>query len=145
MVRWQGQVPIRPVAFALTGESEEDLMRALLQEFRELFKAPCGMPPKQRYDHRIHLVAGTDAVPVRPYQYPQLQKDELKRQCVEMLQHGIIRITTSQFSSPVLLVKKQDAPSSATTVALPSYALARLMVVSIIWGTCRPMSILSSS
>jgi hypothetical protein len=43
-----------------------------------------------------------------PYRYPQLQKDELKRQCEEMLQQGTIRASTSPFSAPVLLVKKSD-------------------------------------
>jgi hypothetical protein len=45
---------------------------------------------------------------VRPYQYPQLQKDELERQVVVMLTQGIIRISTSMFSAPVLLVRKAD-------------------------------------
>jgi hypothetical protein len=34
-------------------------------------------------------------------------KDELERQCKEMLQHGIIRPSSSAFSSPIL-VKKHD-------------------------------------
>jgi hypothetical protein len=47
-------------------------------------------------------------VAVRPYRYPQLQKDELERQCAEMLAQGIIRPSTSPFSAPVLLVRKAD-------------------------------------
>ena len=51
----------------------------------------------------------TAPVAVRPYRYPQLQKDELETQCAAMLQQGIIRPSTSAFSAPVLLVKKPDA------------------------------------
>jgi hypothetical protein len=47
-------------------------------------------------------------VAIRPYRYPQLLKDEVERQCADMLAQGIIRPSTSPFSSPVLLVKKVD-------------------------------------
>jgi hypothetical protein len=47
-------------------------------------------------------------VAVRPYRYPQLQKDELERQVVVMLAQGIIWISTSLFSTLVLLVHKAD-------------------------------------
>jgi hypothetical protein len=66
------------------------------------------LPPARPYDHRIHLLPGTAPVAVRPYRYPHLQKDELERQCAEMLGQGIIRPSTSPFSAPVLLVRKTD-------------------------------------
>jgi hypothetical protein len=47
-------------------------------------------------------------VVVRPYHYPQLLKDEVERQCGEMLHQGIIHESASAFSSLVLLVKKAD-------------------------------------
>jgi len=47
-------------------------------------------------------------VAVRPYRYPAAHKDELERQCDAMLTQGIIRRSTSAFSSPVLLVRKPD-------------------------------------
>jgi hypothetical protein len=51
---------------------------------------------------------GKPPVAVRPYRYPALHKDELERQCAAMLDQGIIRRSSSAFSSPVLLVKKTD-------------------------------------
>jgi hypothetical protein len=47
-------------------------------------------------------------VAVRPYRYPALHKDELERQCAAMLDQGIIRRSSSTFSSLVLLVKKAN-------------------------------------
>jgi hypothetical protein len=54
------------------------------------------------------MLPDTAPVAVRPYRYPQLQKDELERQVALMLAAGIIRISTSPFSAPVLLVRKSD-------------------------------------
>ncbi|WVZ92756.1 hypothetical protein U9M48_038799 [Paspalum notatum var. saurae] len=51
---------------------------------------------------------GAVPVAIRPFRYPATQKDELERQCWDMLARGIIRRSTSAFSSPVLLVKKFD-------------------------------------
>ena len=83
-------------------------MEALLTSFSHLFRDPQGLPPQRRYDHRIHLKDPSKPTTVRPYRYPHLQKAELEKQCQDMLAQGIIRYNTSPFSSPVLLVKKQD-------------------------------------
>jgi hypothetical protein len=51
---------------------------------------------------------GTSPIAVRPYRYPQLLKDEVGRQCTDMLAQGVIRPSTSPFTAPILLVKKSD-------------------------------------
>lgn len=58
--------------------------------------------------HKIILSIGTDPVVVHPYRYPQAQKDEIERQCAEMLAKEVIRPSTSPFSAPVLLVHESD-------------------------------------
>jgi hypothetical protein len=88
--------------------TEPALLECLLESYADVFSAPTGLPPARACDHRIHLKPSTDPVAVCPYRYPQLQKDELEKQCEEMLQQGTIRASTSPFSAPVLLVKKQD-------------------------------------
>uniref|UniRef100_A0A8I6YET5 Reverse transcriptase n=1 Tax=Hordeum vulgare subsp. vulgare TaxID=112509 RepID=A0A8I6YET5_HORVV len=84
------------------------LLADLLQQHNDIFDEPQGLPPVRPCDHRIHLLPDTAPVAVRPYRYPQLQKDELERQVAVMLAQGIIRISTSPFSAPVLLVRKSD-------------------------------------
>ena len=85
-----------------------DLLTALLAEFADLFAEPKGLPPAHAFDHRIHLLPRTPPVAVRPYLYAQLLKDEIEAQCQAMLAQGIIRQSTSAFSSLVLLVRKCD-------------------------------------
>jgi hypothetical protein len=68
----------------------DNLLQLLMAEFADLFAIPEGLPPRRALDHRIHLLPNTPPVAVRPYRYPQLLKDEIERQCADMLQHGII-------------------------------------------------------
>lgn len=46
---------------------------------------------------------------VRPYQYPYFQKTKIEKLVNGMLHEGIIRPSTNPFSSPVILVKKNDS------------------------------------
>ena len=95
-------------AMGAAAATTEDLIAVLLSEFADIFTEPRGLPPPRRHDHRIHLLPDTVPVAVHPYRYSQLLKDELEKQCADMLAQGIIRPSTSPFSSPVLLVKKAD-------------------------------------
>jgi hypothetical protein len=80
----------------------------LLREFQHLLDEPEGIPPSRIFDHRIPLKEGHASVNVRPYRYAHCQKHEIERQVTEMLNTGLIRPSTSPFSSPILLVKKKD-------------------------------------
>ena len=85
-----------------------DLLDLLLDELADVFAAPVGLPPPRARDHFIHLLPGTPPVAVHPYRYPQLQKDELERQCGAMEEQGLIQHSSLAFSVSVLLVKKSD-------------------------------------
>ncbi|PRQ22490.1 putative nucleotidyltransferase, Ribonuclease H [Rosa chinensis] len=80
----------------------------LLSLFDDLFQPPTRLPPKRAIDHRITLLPNSGPVNVRPYRYAHSQKDELEAQVQEMLQAGLIRPSSSPYSSPVLLVKKKE-------------------------------------
>jgi hypothetical protein len=73
-----------------------------------VFAELMGLPLQRARDHAIVVKPGSTPVAVHPYRYPVAHKDELERQCTAMLDQGIVRRNDSTFSSPVLLVKKQD-------------------------------------
>jgi predicted aspartyl protease len=106
MVLWRGlPTGASPAAHVAT---TRDLLDDLLTEFADVFATPSGLPPPRHQDHRITLLPDTAPVAVRPYRYSARHKDELERQCRDMEAQGIIRRSSSAFSSPVLLVKKAD-------------------------------------
>lgn len=81
---------------------------ALLHKFAVVFSAPVELPPVRSCDHSIPLVAGAQPVNIRPYRYPPSLKDEIEKQVSDMMQQGLIRPSSSSFSSSVLLVRKKD-------------------------------------
>lgn len=78
----------------------------MIEEFSELFQEPS--QPQSSQDHYIHLKLGSQPVLVRPYRYPQFKKGEIERLVKDMIKQGLIRNSTSPYSSPVFLVKKKD-------------------------------------
>jgi len=114
MAFWRGRRRVRwaglgaPSVRRLATAGFQDLLQLLLDAFSDLFEPPTTLPPSRSFDHCIHLLPGTSPVAVRPYRYPQLLKDEIEQQCTDMLRQGIIRPSTSAFSSPMLLVRKKD-------------------------------------
>jgi hypothetical protein len=81
---------------------------SLLEEFQELFAEPQGLPPVRQFDHAIPLLPGAKPVNLRPYRFNPAQKDEVEKQVAQMLAQGIIRVSTSPYASPVILVLKKD-------------------------------------
>nr|GMD81062.1 uncharacterized protein LOC109178468 [Ipomoea batatas] len=82
-VTWQGD-QVSPGQFLHAIQPHVNVSNALehlLTDFSDLFQEPTALPPKRQCDHRITLVTGADPVAVRPYRYPQAQKDEIERQC----------------------------------------------------------------
>ncbi|XP_035544590.1 uncharacterized protein LOC118347985 [Juglans regia] len=83
-------------------------VQQLLQQYKEVFNEPTGLPPNRSHDHKINLKQDISAISVRPYRYPFYQKPEIEKIVKELLNSGVIRPSQSPFSSPVLLVRKSD-------------------------------------
>ncbi|XP_071924950.1 uncharacterized protein [Coffea arabica] len=80
----------------------------VLDQYKDVFEEPKGMPPTRSHDHQIVLKEGARPFQVRPYRCPYVQKSEIEKLVKEMLELGIIQPSSSPFASPVLLVKKKD-------------------------------------
>jgi hypothetical protein len=93
---------------AQPAETLPEPVEQLLQEFEVLFLEPTQLPPPHQFDHAIPLLPGAKPVNLRPYRFNPAQKDEVERQIKQMLEQGIIRVSTSPYSSPVILVLKKD-------------------------------------
>ena len=83
-------------------------LQQLLKDYEEIFQEPTKLQTSRGIDHCIPLKEGTEHVNVRPYRYTYFQKAEIDKQVEEMLRSGLIRSSTSPFSSPVLLVTKKN-------------------------------------
>ncbi|XP_077236504.1 uncharacterized protein LOC143878006 [Tasmannia lanceolata] len=83
-------------------------LQQLMEKVIEAFEEPNGLPPPHLHDHKIPLLPGSGPVIVKPYQYPHYPKMEIERLVAKMLATGVIRPSNSPYSSPVILVKKQD-------------------------------------
>ncbi|XP_063950432.1 uncharacterized protein LOC135152943 [Daucus carota subsp. sativus] len=83
-------------------------LQPVVQLHSRVFDTPVGLPPSRGHEHAINMKEGSSPVSMRPYRYPYCQKDEIERLIAEMLAAGIIKPSTSPYSSPVLLVKKKD-------------------------------------
>ncbi|XP_031257652.1 uncharacterized protein LOC116115659 [Pistacia vera] len=93
------------------GESqvEEDSgILPVLVRYQSVFSSLPGLPPPRTQDHSINLLPGSQTPNIRPYRYPYYQKNEIEKLVSEMLAAGIIKPNLNPFSSPVLLVKKED-------------------------------------
>lgn len=85
-----------------------DCIVQVINSYTDIFDAPTQLPPKRTQDHHIPLMTDSKPVNSHPYRCPLAHREEIEKLTREMLEAGIIRASTSPFSSPVLLVRKKD-------------------------------------
>ncbi|XP_074347938.1 uncharacterized protein LOC141686775 [Apium graveolens] len=77
-------------------------LETTVRQFETVFQGPIGLPPKRGHKHAITLKQGSNLVGIRLYQYPQCHKNEIERLIQVMLAAGLIKPSSSAFSSPPL-------------------------------------------
>jgi len=86
---------------------KQSKLRRLINSFKKVFRAklPEKLPPNRTFDHAIPT--GTEA-PVNnpPFRLSELQLQEQRKQIKELLEKGLIRLSESEWGSPVLFVPK---------------------------------------
>jgi hypothetical protein len=93
---------------ARTEEITPAEIQSVIAQFSEVFEEPTGLPPRRACEHKIPLIQGARPVNTRAYRHKPELKSEIDKQVQELLEAGIIQRSTSQFSSPAILVKKKD-------------------------------------
>jgi hypothetical protein len=84
-------------------------LQAILSKHQTVFSTPQGLPPSRGvHDHSIPLVPGSLNPNIRPYRHPFAQKNEIEKMVQELLTAGVIRPSTSPYSSPVVMVLKRE-------------------------------------
>ncbi|GKE35616.1 hypothetical protein Tco_1454938 [Tanacetum coccineum] len=81
-------------AEATTTETSFDI-GGLLVKYEDVFNLPSVLPPSRDHEHSIVLKDGTMPISVRPYHYPHIQKNEIKKLVKEMLATGVIQPSLS--------------------------------------------------
>jgi hypothetical protein len=84
-------------------------LQALLSKHQTVFSTPQGLLPSRGvHDHSIPLVLGSLPPNIRPYRHPFAQKNEIEKMVQELLIVGVIRPSTSPYSSLVVMVLKKE-------------------------------------
>jgi hypothetical protein len=101
-------------------------LQSILSKHQVVFSTPQGLPPSRAlHDHFIPLVPGSLPPNIRPYRHPFSQKNEIEKMVQELLNVGVIRPSTSPYSSPVVIVLKKEGSWS---MCPDFYALNKLTI-----------------
>jgi hypothetical protein len=91
------------------GSTERDVLMPVIMEYMDLFQYErSGLLPCTSQGY--HEIKTGDALPIKktPYKVPFALRDEMRKQLDEMLQRGVITPAFSEWTTPVILIRKKS-------------------------------------
>ena len=84
---------------------QRDQLQKMLKEFPERITKESGKMTKDK-----HRILTNDQRPIRqrPYRIPLALREEFTKELKELLEAGIVEESSSEWSSPMVIVKKKD-------------------------------------
>ena len=82
-------------------------LKKLIDDYEDVFSKNDGDLGKAEFIHRIELNSDTP-IKSRAYRIPYVQKAVVEEEIAKMLKIGVIQRSNSDWSSPIVLVKKKD-------------------------------------
>jgi hypothetical protein len=99
---------LHAIQAAETPSVPQDL-QSILSKHQVVFSTPQGLPPSCGvHDHSILLVPRSLPPNICPYCHPFSKKNEIEKMVHELLNAGVIRPSTSPYSSPLVMVLKKE-------------------------------------
>ena len=83
-------------------------MEKVVEEYRDIFASPIGVPLHYQVKHSIDLTLGAPLPNGLIYRCSVLDNDEIKRKIQELLQKGHIKPSSPPCGSLILLAQKKD-------------------------------------
>ncbi len=89
------------------GEQFDQQLKHLITEFADITEEPQGLPPHRGYlDHKVKLTGYPPRQ--RRNRLSLLKYKELKRQCTKLFKEGNVRVSSSPYAAPIVMVRKSD-------------------------------------
>jgi hypothetical protein len=113
MIRPQGKKKVVATASRQGSSAQQQQMDKVVEEYRDIFASPTGVPLHCQVKHSIDLTPGVPLPNGPIYRCSVLENDEIKRQIQELLQKGHIRPSSSPCGSRLYWYRRRMGPGGS--------------------------------
>ncbi|RDX85293.1 hypothetical protein CR513_33534, partial [Mucuna pruriens] len=87
----------------MPNDDQDEGVRMLLEEYAKLFQEVVQLSPPRSCDHAIVIKEGSQIPNIKHHHYPHNQKDAIEKFVHDLLMTGLIRLSISSYSNPLIL------------------------------------------